>query len=115
MASRIRSHMAQNEADRELHEHLAIALRAIDKAEASCGRVAHMRDNESRLSSGAARQYAMDIRRARSLLESIGTLVSRVDYDDPDLIPESTRSDIYRKKQEERKAEAAKKRQARGG
>ncbi len=98
MANRIRARAMENEADRELHESLAIALRALDKAEVSCGRVARLKDSESHLSSGAARKYASDIRRARSLIENIGTLVSRVDYTDSDLLPESVKIENTRKR-----------------
>lgn len=98
MASRLSARAAQSDADRQLHEPLAAALRALDKASEYCGRVTRMRDNESFLSSGAARKYLQDIHRAQSLLQGIGTLVSRVDFSDPDLLPEETRAEIYRKK-----------------
>jgi len=77
------------------------ALHALEKAEGVCGQVTRMRDNESLLSSGAARQYMQDIRRARNLIDGIGTLVSKVDYTDPDFLPEETRSELFHKKQEE--------------
>lgn len=83
MASRIRLRAMQNEADRELHTSLVEALRHLEKAEAFCGRVLRLRDEDSQVSAGRVRRYAQDIHRARNLVEGIGSLVNRnVDEED---------------------------------
>ena len=108
----IRARTAQNEADREMHEHLAAAVRALDKAEACCGRFARLDGTTNRVSPGKARTYLKTVRQAKGLLHGIGSLVSKIDFDDPDLLPEDTRAEMTRTKRQE--AQAAAKTEAAG-
>lgn len=89
-----------------MHEHLAAALRALGKAEISCGRFARLDGQTPRVSPGKARAYLKAIRQAKGLLSGIGSLISKIDFDDVDLLSEDAKADLARQKRGVAKAAA---------
>ena len=103
--SRVRT--ARNETDREMHTHLAAAVRSLSKAEEAVGRSIRLASKEDHTSAPRAKKYLGDIRRAVALIASIGSLVPNYDHSDYDLLPEDTKAEIARQKREARKAQGS--------
>lgn len=104
MTSLSRARTAKNEADMEMHKHLAAAIRALDKAEECAGRFTRLEEKETYISSHRARRFVRDIQRSRGILHAIGSLVPGYDHEDPDLLPEEVKAEISRQRIADQKA-----------
>ena len=106
MASRLKARFARHEMDREMHTALAEAIRALGRAEGACARASRLPADPT-TGSGMphrAREYLRTIRRAGTLVQSIGNLVPNLDFTDPDLLTEDALAERARQRRAARSA-----------
>ncbi len=85
---RIKARTAADPADRELHKHLAAAMKELQAALGVAGRVGRDRDLPA-VQKARAAEAQVKLRQAMSVVDSIGLLAGRTDRGDPDLMPEA--------------------------
>lgn len=107
--ARLRARLAASEADRELHTHLAEAQRCLGKAGHACGKV--INTHRRRGTEARRAKLAQDtIKKALTLVSSIGYLSSRADQGDLDMHSEdqhAERARAQRQARDEARAAAA--------
>ena len=103
---RLKARLAASEADRELHTHLSQAERCLGKAAHSCGKV--INTNRRRGTEARRAKLAQDtIRKALSMVSSIGNLTPRIDHSDRDMLSEEAKADLARADRQARDEAAA--------
>ncbi len=85
---RIKARTAAHPADRELHKHLAAAMRELQAAMGIAVHVGRDRDLPA-VQKARAVDAQMKLRQAMASVDSIGLLAGRTDRGDPDLMPEA--------------------------
>ncbi len=100
---RLRARLMRAEEDREIHQHLAEAERALGRAAGTCGKM--IRSGGGRYGSRSAiraRENLRMIRKSLSLIQHIGQMVPAIDMRDQDMLPESELAAIAQQKREAR-------------
>jgi hypothetical protein len=104
MASRTKAALAESEADRDLHGHLADVRRGLDRALDVCRRVS--RDRKASTSTkGAAKAQERVLRKMLGEVNSLGYL-NPGKGSDPDLAPENTKVPAARAAREKAREDA---------
>jgi len=101
--SRLRARLSKSEVDRELQEHLAAAQRALEKAARVCDATRRMPGVAGKRAPRIARELA----RIKGALGNVSRLTPLYDLEDPDLMSEEDRSELWRERREAKRAAAA--------
>jgi len=99
---RLRARLAKNEIDRELHGHLAEAERRLERAMETCRKIPKDNRQSSRRAEDTLRTLAVAV----GVIRRIGSLISGVDLEDPDLISSNERARERRKEKVKEREEA---------
>jgi len=93
---RLRARLAGNEIDRELHGHLADAVRHLERAMEVCRRI----PKGDRMSSRRSDNVLMTLDAAIGNIRRIGSVVPAIDVEDPDFMPEDERTRLARERRD---------------
>ena len=100
---RLKSRLAKERHDRELHAHLAQAERSLGKAGDVCARIVRREGRYGGAVPKRAQEALRIIRKAVGMINSLGYLTPAIDMEDFDLAPEEVKTQRARERREARR------------